>query len=257
MVHLMFDGAAYHGWQVQANAVTVQKTFQDAVEKVFKSRLDVTGCSRTDAGVHANDYVCNFKTEALIEPRAIMRALNANLPHDIAVTSCLEAAPDFHSRYFAAGKEYIYKINNAPYRDPFTRAYSFYCAKKLDVDLLAAAAANFRGKHDFAAFCSAGAAASHRPESPEGDTVRTIIDTDVTREKDMVIFRVRGDGFLYNMVRIMTGTLLFVAQSKIKPGEITDIIDARERKRAGATAPAQGLYLNKVFYDKESLYGKA
>lgn len=253
MVHLMFDGTAYHGWQVQANAVTVQETFQDAVEKVFKSRLDVTGCSRTDAGVHANDYVCNFKTEASIEPRAIMRALNANLPHDIAVTSCLEASPDFHSRYFASGKEYIYKINNASYRDPFTRAYSFYCAKNLDVDLLSAAAEKFRGKHDFAAFCSAGAASSYRPESPEGDTVRTIIDTGVTREGDTVIFRVRGDGFLYNMVRIMTGTLMFVAQGKIKPEEIPAIIDCCERKRAGATAPALGLYLNKVFYDKESL----
>lgn len=252
MVHLAFDGTNYHGWQVQANAVTVQQRFQDAIENVFGSRLDVTGCSRTDAGVHANDYVCNFRTGAAIPCDAIMRALNANLPKDIAVTSCREVPEDFHSRYFACGKEYIYKIFNGPYCDPFTRNYSFYYPKRLDCEKLNAAAQDFCGRHDFAAFCSSGAASRHRPEEDEGnDTVRTIFKAEVTRNGNMVEFCVSGDGFLYNMVRIMTGTLLFVAQGKIK--SIAEVIDSKERKRAGATAPAHGLYLNRVFYDEDKL----
>lgn len=252
MVHLAFDGTRYHGWQVQANAITVQQRFQDAVEKVFGSRLDVTGCSRTDAGVHANDYICNFRTCATIPCDAIMRALNAHLPQDIAVTSCREVSQAFHPRYYACGKEYVYKIFNASYRDPFTRNYSFYYPRRLDCEKLNDAAQGFCGKHDFAAFRSSGAASHHRPEESEGsDTVRTIFGASVTRNGDMVEFRVRGDGFLYNMVRIMTGTLLFVAQGKIK--SIPDVIESRDRKRAGATAPAHGLYLNRVFYDEDAL----
>lgn len=253
MVHLAFDGTRYHGWQVQANAVTVQQRFQDAVEKVFGSRLDVTGCSRTDAGVHAYDYVCNFHTGASIECAAVMRALNASLPFDIAVTSCREVPEMFHSRYFASGKEYVYKICDAPYRNPFTRFYSFYYPRRLDCEQLNTAAQGFCGRHDFAAFRSSGAASRHRPEEPEGETVRTIFESAVTRDGDMVEFRVRGDGFLYNMVRIMAGTLLFVAQGKIKCGDIEKVIEYGDRRRAGATAPAHGLYLNRVFYDTEKL----
>lgn len=249
-VHLAFDGTRYHGWQVQRNAVTVQQTFQDAVEKIFGSRLPVTGCSRTDAGVHAYDYVCGFHTSSLIECDAIARALNSMLPHDIAVTSCVEMPQNFHPRYFAEGKEYVYKIWNAPYCDPFTRAYAFHCKKRIDSEKLNAAAKYYRGTHDFAAFCSSGAANSHRPEEPEGDTVRTVFDAEVTRKGDMVEFRVSGDGFLYNMVRIMTGTLLFVAQGKLSCEDIKSVIESRDRGKAGPTAPAHGLYLNRVFYNQ-------
>jgi tRNA pseudouridine38-40 synthase len=248
MLHLSFDGTNYHGWQVQANARTVQQTFQDAAEAVFQKRLDVTGCSRTDSGVHANDYVCIFKTDSAIECRSIMRALNANLPHDIAVTECSEANDDFHPRYSSKGKEYIYKIDNGLYRDPFLKLYSYYYPKKIDCELLDCAAKKFVGKHDFAAFCSAGSESGHRPDCTESDTVRTIFDAGVSRENNMVIFKVRGDGFLYNMVRIMTGTLLFVAQGKLCADDITTIIESKERKNAGATAPAKGLFLNRVFY---------
>lgn len=250
VVHLVFDGTRYHGWQVQKNAVTVQQTFQDAVEKVFGSRLDVTGCSRTDSGVHANDYVCGFHTEALINCASIMRALNANLPKDIAVTACEEATEAFHPRYSATGKEYIYKIFNERRHDPFTRAYAFHYPGKLDCALLDKAALGFRGRHDFAAFCSSGAVSRHRPGETDSETIRTIYDTAVTREGSMVTFRVRGDGFLYNMVRIMTGTLLFVAQGKITCDGIGAVVDSCERKMAGPTAPAHGLYLNRVFYDR-------
>lgn len=247
VVHLAFDGARYHGWQVQQNAVTVQQVFQDAVEKVFGSRLPVTGCSRTDAGVHARDYVCNFRTEAGIPCPAVARALNANLPHDIAVTSCSEVSDAFHSRYFSLGKEYVYKICDAVCRDPFLRAYAIYYPKRLDCEKLNLAASAFVGRHDFAAFRSAGAVSRHRPGEEE-DTVRTISSASVLRTGDLVEFTVCGDGFLYNMVRIMVGTLLLVAQGRISGSDVAAVIESRDRGRAGPTAPAHGLYLNRVFY---------
>lgn len=254
VLHLMFDGTRYHGWQVQANAVSVQQTVQDAFEKVFKKRLAVTGCSRTDAGVHANDYVCSFRTDTNISCEAILRAVNANLPKDIAVALCSEAPADFHVRYSTTAKEYIYKIWNSPIRNPFLFGYTMFYPKKLDVEKLSLAAQNFKGRHDFAAFQSSGAVSRHRPSLTDksdeisGDTVRTIFEASVTREDELVVFRVRGDGFLYNMVRIMTGTLLFVAQGKISCDGIKDVIKSQNREKAGPTAPACGLYLNRVFY---------
>lgn len=254
VLRLIFDGTRYHGWQVQENAVTIQQTVQDAFEKVFGKRLDVTGCSRTDAGVHANGYVCSFKTDVTIPCDAILRALNANLPKDIAVISCGEAPSDFHVRYSTTAKEYIYKIWNSPVRNPFLAGYTMFYPKKLDAGELNLAAQNFIGRHDFAAFRSAGAVSRHRPALNEnageisGETVRTIFEANVAREGDLVIFRVRGDGFLYNMVRIMTGTLLFVAQGKISCDAVKDVIESKNRKKAGPTAPACGLYLSRVFY---------
>lgn len=248
VLHLAFDGGRYHGWQVQENAVSVQETVQNAIEKVFKSRLPLTGCSRTDAGVHANDYVCSFRTSAGIELNSIMRALNSNLPEDIAVTKCHEASEDFHPRYSATGKEYIYRICNSQFKNPFDRAYSFFYPKPLNCEALNIAAQAFCGKHDFSAFCSSKAVSRHRPEETS-DTVRTIYSAAVERHGDKVIFRVHGDGFLYNMVRIMVGTLLFSFHGKITPEHISEIIRSKNRKMAGPTAPALGLCLNKVFYD--------
>ncbi len=250
ILHLAFDGTNYHGWQVQNNAVTVQQTVQNAIEKVFGLRYPLTGCSRTDAGVHANDYVCNFFTDRALDCEAIKRALNANLPKDIAVTACRETDEGFHVRYCATGKEYVYKIWNAPVRNPFCLGYTLFYPRKLDTDLLDEAAGKFCGTFDFAAFQSINAESRHRPSKgePLSDTVRTIFESQVTRDGDMVEFRVHGDGFLYNMVRIMTGTLLFVAQGKISPCDIGDIIASRDRHSAGPTAPACGLYLNRVFY---------
>jgi tRNA pseudouridine38-40 synthase len=250
VLHLAFDGTRYHGWQVQHNAVSVQQTIQDAIEKVFKNRLALTGCSRTDAGVHANDYVCNFRTDGNMTCESIKCALNAKLPKDIVVTTCCEVDGDFHVRYSATGKEYIYKIWNARVRNPFCLGYAMFYPKKLDVELLDVAALGFCGRHDFSAFQSSRVESHHRPSQGESlcDTERTIFEAHVTRSGDMVEFRVHGDGFLYNMVRIMTGTLLFVAQGKIKGGEIGNVIASRDRKLAGPTAPACGLYLNRVFY---------
>lgn len=242
MLAISFDGTNYHGWQVQKNAATVQETLQDALEAVLKIRPGVTGCSRTDAFVHANAYVCNFYTDSSMPCDAFVKALNAKLPVDIAVKYCREVGLDFHSRYSALGKEYVYKIYNGKTRSPFLNRYALYYPYKLDCRELGVAAEEFLGEHDFSAFCSAGASVE--------DKVREIFSAGVECRGDMVEFTVRGNGFLYNMVRIMAGTLLYYAQGKIPEGGIADVIASGNREKAGPTAPAHGLYLNRVFYTK-------
>jgi len=237
---ICYDGTAYHGWQVQANAVTVQEVFQNAVEKVFGARLDVKGCSRTDSGVHANRYCVTLDTEMSISPEGAVLALNTHLPKDIAALDCREVAADFHPRYDCKSKEYIYKIYNGKIRNPFSEHYAYHYRYDIDVAYLNREAQQFLGTHDFTSFCSV--------KSDVEDTVRTVYNAEVTREGDTVIFRVEADGFLYNMVRIMVGTLLFINEGKIKENELSEIIRSKDRTRAGRTAPPQGLYLNKVNY---------
>lgn len=240
LMTLRFCGARYHGFQVQRNALSVCEVFQDAVEQVFGARLDVKGCSRTDTGVHANEYCISMRTGSAIPCGRVVPALNRHLPEDIAVTACREVAPGFHARYSALGKEYVYRIHNSRIKDPFGPHLRYRYGPELDERLLDREAKDFIGRHDFAAFQSKGGDA--------GDTVRTVHAADVWREGEQVSFRVRGDGFLYNMVRIMTGTLLFISMGRIAPGSIPDIIASGDRARAGKTAPACGLYLNRVFY---------
>lgn len=240
MVTMRYDGTHYHGWQVQDNAVTVQQTFQDALQRLFGERLPVTGCSRTDSGVHALMYCCNFRTDSAISCDKIPYALNAHLPDDIGVYACREVPEDFHARYCCKGKRYIYKIHNSPFRDPFAMGYACLYRPKLDADFLNAQAQDFIGTHDFAAFAAAGGSVQ--------DTVRTVQDACVYRDGDMVCFEVQADGFLYNMVRIMAGTLLGICEGKIPQDTIADIIGSCVRSRAGVTAPPQGLYLKQVFY---------
>ncbi len=240
LLTIRYDGTAYHGWQVQKNALTVQEVMQDAIEKVFEKRLDVIGCSRTDSGVHANMYCLSFKTDMSISDDGAVLALNTHLPSDIAVISCKEASNNFHPRYDCKSKEYIYKVYNGRIRNPFYVNYALHYKYELDAEYLNREAKAFIGTYDYSAFCSA--------KSDTADTVRTVKAFDVERNGDMVIFRVEADGFLYNMVRIMVGTLLFAAQGKIKQGEIKSIIFSHDRKRAGKTAPPQGLYLNKINY---------
>ena len=240
LVTVKYDGSAYHGWQVQKNALTVQQVFQDAVEKVFKKRLDVKGCSRTDSGVHANMYCLSFITDMDISDRGVVMALNTHLPDDIAVISCQQVPEDFHPRYSCKSKEYVYKLYNGEIRNPFYSKYAYHYRYNIDTEYLNREAQAFVGTYDYSGFCSAG--------SDVEDTVRTVYSFSVWREGDMVYFKVEADGFLYNMVRIMVGTLLFIAQGKIGEGELLDIIKSKDRKRAGKTAPPQGLYLNKVNY---------
>ncbi len=240
LITIRYDGSAYHGWQVQNNALTVQEVFQNAVEKVFNERLDVKGCSRTDSAVHANMYCLTIDTDMKIENENVVLALNTYLPKDIAVVSCEETDFDFHPRYSCKSKEYVYKIYNGKIRDPFLEKYAFHYRYPIDVNLLNKEAQAFVGTYDFCGFCSV--------KSDVEDTVRTVKSISVTKDGDMVYIKVEADGFLYNMVRIMVGTLLFINEGKIKEGELTDIINSKERKRAGKTAQPQGLYLNRINY---------
>ncbi|MDE6469775.1 MAG: tRNA pseudouridine(38-40) synthase TruA [Eubacterium sp.] len=240
LLTIQYDGSKYHGWQVQKNALTVQEVFQNAVEKVFHSRLDVKGCSRTDTGVHANMYCLTIQTDMNISDEGVILALNSNLPDDISVIACQQVDDDFHPRYSCTSKEYVYKLYNGKIRNPFYSKYALHYRYSMDADYLNKECKAFIGTYDYSGFCSS--------KSDVEDTVRTVKAFDVWRDGDMVYFRVEADGFLYNMVRIMVGTLLFVSEGKIKEGELIDVIKSKNRKRAGKTAPPQGLYLNKINY---------
>ncbi len=240
LLTISFDGTAYHGWQVQDNAVTVQQTLQDALEQLCSRRDNVVGCSRTDAGVHANMYCCNIRTEHPIPCDKLVTALNAVLPRDIAALDCKEVDFDFHARYDCKSKEYIYKIWNSPNKNPFLYNHSLHYKYPLDEEFLSLQAKQFIGTYDFSSFCAAGSSVE--------DTVRTVMNASVERNGDEVIFRVEADGFLYNMVGIMMGTLIDISRGKLPENSIPQIIEAKNRFAAGYTAPARGLYLNKIHY---------
>ena len=240
---ISYDGTKYCGWQVQKNALTVQQVLQDAVEIIFGKRYSVTGCSRTDSGVHARSFCCAVDVEddsVGIPQDKIPLALNCHLPEDVSVDSAEFVGSDFHPRYDVKFKEYQYVIWNSPIRNVFLKDKSFTYSVKLDVDLMNKAADLFVGKFDFAAFMSSGSSVK--------DTVREIKYFNVKRDGDMVVLNVAADGFLYNMVRILTGTLIEVSNGKIAVEDIPNIIENKNRKYAGFTAPPQGLYLNKVVY---------
>ncbi len=241
-VTIAYDGSAYHGWQRQDNAVTVQEVFEKALKGLTGQDITVQGCSRTDTGVHAREYVLSFSLDSTISCRGIMFGMNSRLPDDIAVLKCEEASADFHARYCCKGKEYEYIIHNSQVKNPFYRNTALRCWYPIDEKKLDRAAKHFVGTHDFKAMCSTACT--------KENTVRTIYRFDVRREGDLVIFTVSGNGFLYNMVRIMVGTLLFVNEGKIAEEQIPGIISSLDRKRAGKTVPPQGLYLNKVYYDE-------
>lgn len=243
LLTLSFDGTNYCGWQIQPNGDTVQQRVADACSLITGEKVAVTGCSRTDSGVHANNFCCTFRTEKEMPCEKIIYALNGNLPDDIAVKACREASADFHPRYDCTKKEYVYRVWNSRLKNPFEYKYSLQYKRPIDDKLLDEAAKNFIGTYDFKGFCSAGSSVQ--------STVRTIYDANVARHGDMVEFTVCGNGFLYNMVRIMTGTLLAVAENKIDKDDIVKIIESGDRNKAGVTVPARGLFLNKVYYGGE------
>lgn len=242
LLTISYDGANYHGWQIQQNAVSVQQVFQEALFRVLGEKPDLKGCSRTDSFVHARQFCISLKTEHGIPCDRLVGAMNHFLPPDIAVSSCREVPEDFHARYSCTGKEYIYQIWNNPVRDPFLDRRVLHYWYTLDSEKLNLAAACLKGTHDFTSFCTLDS-------RDRGSMVRTVTKAEVSREGDMVVFTVAADGFLYNMVRIMVGTLLRVAQGKLEPGDIPGIIQAKDRKAAGPTAPPYGLYLNRVYYE--------
>lgn len=245
LFNISYNGARYHGYQVQANAVAVAEVLQDAIEAVLHVREPIVGCSRTDTGVHANSYFFHMKTECRIPCERMVIALNRALPMDIAVHACREVPLDFHARYCCTGKEYLYKLWNSPIKNPFMEHLVYNYRFPIDVERLNEAAQAFVGTHDFRSFCALG--------GKDIGTVRTIHRFSVKREGELVLFRVAGDGFLYNMVRIMVGTLLTIQEGRLSPDDLPKIIEAKDRRAAGKTARAEGLYLNRVYYGGEDI----
>lgn len=236
---LAYDGKDFCGWQVQKDVPTVQGTLQDAIEKITGTWLPVCGCSRTDSGVHAINYVCHTDYISIPEEK-IPLALNTYLPSGIAVKAAETVPSDFHARYSCTGKEYIYKISNSSYLDPFLYGRAMFYPKSLDHESMNKLASAICGKHDFSAFMAQG--------SPVADTVRNVKYCDVARDGDIITVKVCADGFLYNMVRIIVGTLVWGSQNGLCEDDIKEIIASCDRKNAGFTAEACGLYLNKIFY---------
>lgn len=246
---LAYRGTAYHGWQVQQNARSVCTVFQDAVERVMGRRYEVKGCSRTDAGVHANAFVlavrCPEEQPPAIPCEALQKALNNLLPRDIAVLDCREAEAGFHPRYDCIAKRYLYKIWNSPVKNPFLEDLALQYRYPIDETLADAAAKSFLGRWDFTSLCAAGGKVE--------DKTRTVFQCGVKREGQLVTLSVTGDGFLYNMVRILTGTVLAVCQGDLLPEDIPEVLQAKDRRRAGPTLPPHGLYLDRVFYPGDEI----
>ena len=238
---ISYVGSEFHGWQQQDNAKTVQGELNKAWEKLTGEKPNIIGCSRTDAGVHAKEYFFNVKTESTIPANSFPVALaSSELPGEISVISCQEVDESFNARFDSVKKEYIYIFENTQIPSPFNFKRTYNYKYNMDVELMNAASKYFVGEYDFSAFCASGAQVVSK--------VRKIYSASVERDGDFVIFKVCGNGFLYNMVRIMAGTLLYVNNGKISKDDIPKIIESKDRTRAGITAPPDGLYLNKVYF---------
>jgi tRNA pseudouridine38-40 synthase len=244
LLKLTYCGTNFAGFQVQPNANTVQAELMRAAEKIFTVPCKITGCSRTDSGVHALEYFATLECSeggAKIAPEKLPRALDSVLPSDIAVMAAKNVPDDFAVRRAVEGKEYVYVLWNEPYGNPFLANRSWHYTKPLNIEKMNEAAKKIVGRQDFASFMASG--------SDIEDTVRTVSRCEVVCSGDGTYrVYVAADGFLYNMVRIIVGTLVYVSEGKISPEEIGGIIEAKDRKKAGKTAPADGLYLNKVSY---------
>lgn len=246
LVTLAYDGTQYCGFQVQPNGTSVAALFQDALQAVLGARPDIKGCSRTDAGVHAAAFCLNFHYDLRMPVQKLPLALNQHLPDDVRVLAARPVPDDFHARYAAHTKTYRYRIRNCAVDSPFESRYMHRIPRRLDDAAMNAAAAHFVGTHDFVALCAAGSSAA-----AHGDTVRTITDCHVERYGDEVAISVTADGYLYNMVRILAGTLVQVGEGRLSPQDIPAILQSKNRKNAGPTLPAKGLILEQVHYDLE------
>lgn len=244
LLTLSFKGAAYHGFQVQKNGVTVAGVFQDALEGLLGFRPDIKGCGRTDAGVHALKYALSFRCEGLSLPlEKLPLALNFRLPPDIRVLKAQPVPEDFHARYSAHWKTYCYHIWNSPVESPFEAEYSHRVSPPLDLAAMEETAARLKGRHDFAPFCSAGSSVAEK-----GDTVRTLRECRVEKQGSRVLLTFTADGYLYNMVRILSGTLVETGLGKRSPESVEEIFRRGQRSLAGPTLPAKGLFLVDVEY---------
>lgn len=235
-----YDGTNYLGWQKQKVGNTIQGTIEEAIKVLTNEISEVVGSSRTDAGVHAKGFVANFKTNSKIPADKYREAINHKLPSDIVILKSEEVNDEFHSRYNSRGKTYSYSILNREVPCAINRNYLYHVKKKLDIESMRKACKYFIGTHDFTAFKTSGSSVK--------TTVRTIFDLYIEEKDDIIKIYVTGDGFLYNMVRIIVGTLIMVGFNKIEPEEIKNIIADKEREKAGICVPAIGLSLEKVYY---------
>ena len=234
-----YDGTNYHGWQVQDNGITIEEVLNRTISELVQEDIKVIGASRTDAGVHACGNVAVFDTESRIPGDKFSFALNQRLPEDIRIQESCEVHADFHPRYADTVKTYEYNILNRRFELPSKRLYAAFCYYPMDIERMNQAAAYLVGEHDFKSFCSAGAQVQ--------TTVRTIYAVNVTKEDDMVHIRITGNGFLYNMVRIIAGTLMQVGTGLTE--QVKEILEARDRSKAGPTAVAKGLTLVEIRYE--------
>ena len=243
-----YDGTNYCGWQLQPNGVTIEEVLNRALTELLREPIMVIGASRTDSGVHARGNVAVFDTSHRMPADKICFALNQRLPEDIRVQSSETVAPDWHPRRCSCVKTYEYKILNRKIELPTERLYSHFCYFDLDLEKMQQAAVLLVGEHDFKSFCNV--------RTQVKDTVRTIYEISLSRTEDgMITIRICGNGFLYNMVRIIAGTLISVGMGQIPPDQIEDILNARDRAAAGPTAPARGLTLIGMEYEENA--GKA
>lgn len=241
-----YDGSEFHGWQIQPNLKTVQGTIEKELSKLFRVPVELNGTSRTDAGVHAFGQRATFAGDFGIPTERILFAANNVLPGSIRISKVAEVPEQFHARFDAKSKTYRYVIHNTQHRNVFDRNYCWYVGPTLDVSAMQKAASHFVGTHDFKSCQATGG-----PEKQS--TVRTVMDLQVKKQGEQVIIEITGDGFLYNMVRIIVGTLVQVGLGRIKPDRIEEILQSKDRARAGPTAPPQGLYLVQVYYERKEL----
>lgn len=240
-LRLTYDGTHYHGWQVQKNEISVAETMEKALSRICEHPVKVVGCGRTDAGVHALRYCANFKTECSIPIDRIPLAVNAQLPFDIAVTDAVEAPEDFNAILSCIQKEYIYKIHNSRIRDPFLTSRACFFPSTLDVERMIKAASQFEGTHDFKAVRSLG--------TETKTTVRTIYWCNIEKCDDIITLRICANGFLYNMVRAIMGTIVYAGLGKLNPDDIPGLLECGDRRLTGPTMPPQGLYMSRIWYD--------
>jgi len=238
-----YDGTNYCGWQVQPNGVTIQEVINKTLSELLGEHIETIGASRTDSGVHSLGNVCVFDTNTRMPAEKICYALNQRLPEDIVALDSCEVSDDFHPRFSKSRKTYEYRILNRKFKDPTRRLDTHFFHYYLDVEKMNQAAKYLEGEHDFASFCASG--------SQSETTVRTIYSCTVTKneESDIITIRVTGNGFLYNMVRIIAGTLIKVGDGDIAPEQMADIIAAADRSKAGPTAPANGLTMIGLEYE--------
>ena len=241
LLKIEYDGTDFCGWQIQPDVPTVQGEIKKAINTLCGYEAEINGTSRTDAGVHAMGQMASFEGDIKIPTERLAYALNNLLPGSIRIKEALEKPTGFHARFDAKAKKYIYRIKNCSQRDPFKRNFYYFVEKPLDLHAMQKAAVYIEGKHDFKCFQAAGS-------TEKETTVRTVENLSIRKEADEIIIEITGDGFLYNMVRIITGTLVDVGHGKISPLEMPLIINSKDRKKAGHTAPPQGLYLAEVYY---------